>query len=93
MHDESESTIFTIEGRLTAQVAPELEGIWQAATVRQPTKSIVVRLASVSFVDSEAKLLLARMRRQGVKLVPTGCLMHMIVQQIEAEMPQSVCGV
>lgn len=92
VHDESEITSFAIEGRLTARAAPELEGIWKAAAERQPEKPIVVRLVSVSFVDSEAKLLLTRMRREGVKLVPTGCLMLAIVTQIESEMPERASG-
>lgn len=87
VHDESEATSFTIEGRLTAREASELEGVWQAAIARQPSRPIVVRLASVSFVDSGARELLTRMRRQGVKLIPTGCLMKAIVEQIESELP------
>jgi hypothetical protein len=72
VHDEGESTSFTIEGKL-ADVASELEGCWQAALERQPLKPIVMDLAAVTFVDSESRELLTRMRRQGVRLVPTGC--------------------
>ncbi|MFY9610153.1 MAG: hypothetical protein WAU45_16260 [Blastocatellia bacterium] len=85
MHDESESTRFTIEGKLTAPFAAELEKCWRTVIAAEPSKSIVVNLASVTFVDSECRELLVRMRRQGVELVPTGCLMKAMVEQIEAE--------
>ena len=85
VHDESESTRFTIEGKLTGRCAAELEKCWQTVAAAEPSKSIVVSLASVTFVDSESRELLVRMRRQGVELVPTGCLMRAIVEQIEAE--------
>ena len=86
--DEGDSTSFAIEGKLTApRLALELEGVWQAALERQLSKPIVVKLAAVTFVDAEGRDLLARMRRQEVKLIPTGCLMKAIVEQIEAEMP------
>ena len=65
--------------------AIELEKCWQEARARRPLRSYVVKLAAVTFIDSESKTLLTRMRDQGVKLVPTGCLMKAIVEQIEAQ--------
>ncbi len=83
--DESDSTSFTIEGKLTAPSAMELEKCWQAVIAAEPSRSVVVKLAAVTFVDFESRELLTRMRREGVKLMPTGCLMKAIVAQIEAE--------
>lgn len=85
VHDENGSTRFTVEGTLTGRCVAELEKCWLTVTTAEPRKSIVVNLASVTFVDSESRELLVRMRRQGVELVPTGCLMRAIVEQIEAE--------
>ena len=85
VHDEGESTRFTIEGKLTADVAPELAGCWHAALERQPLKPLVVELASVSHIDSESRELLTRMRRSGVTVVPTGFMMKAIMDLIEAE--------
>jgi len=85
VHDETESTSFTVEGSLTAGAAEELEGCWRAALEREPEKPIVVKLAAVSFVDSECKDLLSRMYQRGVELQPTGCLMKAIVGQIKAD--------
>ena len=83
--DDDESTIFTIEGKLTMPSAIELETCWREARAGRPTRNYVVKLAAVTFIDSESRNLLSRMRDQGVKLVPTGCLMKAIVEQIEAE--------
>jgi anti-anti-sigma regulatory factor len=85
VNDEIESTSFTVEGRMTARVVDELKGIWQAAIEREPLKPIVVKLAAVSFIDSQCKALLAQMHKAGVKILPTGCLMISIVREIEAE--------
>lgn len=86
VHDKNETTSFTIEGKLTAPTANELEKCWQTAAAAEPPKPIVLNLTAVTFIDSECRELLTRMRRQGVKLVPTGCLMKSIVEQIEAEL-------
>ena len=88
IHDHSESVSLTIEGKLTRPCAIELENCWQTVMVAEPLKSIIVNLAAVTFVDSECREVLIRMRRQGVKLVPTGCLMKAIVEQIDAEVAQ-----
>jgi anti-anti-sigma regulatory factor len=88
VQDESESASLTIEGKLTGPAAIELEKCWQRVIAAEPLKAIVVNLASVTFVDAQCRELLIRMRRQGVKLVPTGCLMRAIVEQIEAEVAQ-----
>ena len=85
VHDENESTSFTIEGKLTAPAATELENCWQAVIAADPLKPIIVKLAAVTFIDSECRELLTRMRRQGVELAPTGCLMKAIVEQIERD--------
>jgi hypothetical protein len=85
VQNERDSASFTIEGKLTGLCAIELERCWQRVAAVEPLKSIVVNLAAVTFVDAECRELLIRMRRQGVKLIPTGCLMRAMVEQIEAE--------
>ena len=85
VHDEGEATIFTIEGKLTMPSAIELEKCWREARAGRPLRSYVVKLATVTFIDFESRKLLTRMRVQGVKLVPTGCLMKAIVEQIDAQ--------
>lgn len=88
IRNDNESASLTIEGKLTRPCAIELEKCWQTVIATEPVKPVVVNLAAVTFVDSECRELLIRMRRQGVKLVPTGCLMKVIVEQIEAEVAE-----
>jgi anti-anti-sigma regulatory factor len=85
VQDENESATLTIEGTLSAPVAAELERCWQTTIAGNPDRPIIVKLAAVTFVDSECRDLLTRMRRSGVTLVPTGCLMKSIVERIDAE--------
>jgi hypothetical protein len=48
-----------------------------------PGRSIEVDLAAVTLVDSCGIELLARMRRNGAVLAPTGLLMKAVVEEIE----------
>ena len=84
-HDEGELTTLTVEGKLTGRWVQELEHCWQGVVSSQPSRLIRVNLSAVGFIDSEGKKLLIRMRKQGAVLVPTGCFMKVIVDEIESE--------
>lgn len=88
VHDEIGSTGFTIEGKLTRTGVTELEKCWQTVITADSSKPIIVYLVRVNFIDAAGMELLIRMRRQGVRLVPTGCLMQTIVEQIDGEVAQ-----
>jgi hypothetical protein len=87
--DENGLTTLTVEGKLMGRWVKELEQCWQgivsSASPGEPSQSIRVKLSSVGFIDSEGKELLIRMRKQGAVLVPTGCFMKVIVDEIETE--------
>ena len=85
IHQRDGATSFTLEGRLIGPWVKELEKCWQDAISAEPQSSILVNLATVSFVDSEGKELLTRMRRRRVRLASSGILMNAIVDQIEHE--------
>ena len=84
IQEENEVTIFNVEGKLTRRSVKELEDCWKSALSSLPHRSIQVNLSAVTFIDSDAKQLLTLMRRQGAVLVPTGCFMKVIVEEIEA---------
>jgi ABC-type transporter Mla MlaB component len=88
-HNESELTTLTVEGKLVGRWVKELEHCWQtivdSQAPGQAPRSIRVNLSAVGFIDSEGKELLIRMRKQGAVLVPTGCFMKVIVDEIESE--------
>jgi len=76
---------FSLEGRLAGLWVAELERCWQEAALSRPAAGLIVKLTAVTFVDDRGKDLLCRMRRQGAKLMPAGCLMKAIVERIEAD--------
>ncbi|PYP84711.1 MAG: hypothetical protein DMF61_19005 [Blastocatellia bacterium AA13] len=82
---DAESIDLNVEGRLMGPWVRELEKCWQAESLSGRERPIVVNLTSVTFVDSGGRALLTEMRRAGVILVPTGCLMNLIVDEIEAQ--------
>ena len=67
INSDSESTTCKLEGKLAGPWVPELEQSWR--TELAGSRSIVVDLDQVSFVDAVGKALLARMHAQGAKLV------------------------
>jgi hypothetical protein len=85
VHDEGEFTTFQVEGKLTAPSSIELENCFRQAVTARPSRGYIVKLAAVTFIDSESKELLTRLREEGVKLAPTGCFMKAIVERIEAQ--------
>jgi ABC-type transporter Mla MlaB component len=87
---EAESTSLTIEGKLTGPWVMELEKCWREEMSREPTGRVVVNLAAVSFVDAGGRELLSRMRRQGARLIARGCLMKMLVDEIEVGLSEEL---
>lgn len=93
-HQENGLTTLTIEGKLVGRWVKELEHCWQGILSSESTESsgssephqpIRVNLCAVGFIDQEGKELLTRMHKQGAVLVPTGCFMKVIVDEIESE--------
>lgn len=84
IHDDVPVTSFVLEGKLVGPWVKELETSWEGAFAASPNRMMLVDLADVSFIDAEGRALLARMRRQGVKLSSQGVLIDAIVADIEA---------
>jgi hypothetical protein len=82
---EKEAMTLRLEGSLGGAWVAELEKCWQAMTASPPRAAIVVKLAGLTFVDDRGKELLFRMRQEGARLVPSGCLMRAIVETIESK--------
>jgi anti-anti-sigma regulatory factor len=84
-HDQAPVTSFVLEGKLVGPWVKELETCWESVLAAEPSRAMLVNLASVTFIDSAGRALLARMRRLGVRLLSTGVLINLIVAEIEAE--------
>jgi anti-anti-sigma regulatory factor len=85
IHDEVPVTSFVLEGKLVGAWVKELEKHWESALATNPSRTMLVDLADVSFIDSEGRALLARMRQKGVRLLSTGVLINAIVAEIDAQ--------
>jgi len=85
IHDEVPMTSFVVEGKLVGPWVKELEKCWESVLAAHPRRSMLVDLAHATFIDSEGRGLLTRMRRMGVKLLSAGVLINAIVAEIEAE--------
>jgi hypothetical protein len=78
-------TSFVVAGRLVGLWVKELEKGWESMLAAVLSKSLPVNLTAMTFIDAERRKLLTRMRRQGDRLMSTGCLMNAVAEQIEAE--------
>jgi len=85
IHNHAPVTSFVLEGKLVGAWVKELEKCWESALAADPFKAMLVNLAAVTFIDSDGRALLTRMRRQGVKLLSHGVLIEAIVAKIEEE--------
>ena len=85
VHDEVPVTSLVVEGKLVGPRVEELEKCWEGVVAARPCRSMLVDLAHVTFIDSEGRALLTRMRRKGVKLLSSGVLINSIVADIEAQ--------
>jgi ABC-type transporter Mla MlaB component len=85
IHDQVPVTSFVVEGKLVGPWVKELERCWEGVVAAHPYRSMQVDLAHVTFIDSEGRALLTRMRQKGAKLLSSGVLINSIVADIEAQ--------
>src|SRR5678815_4152424 len=84
IHDDVPVTSFVLEGKLVGPWVKELEKQWESLAANA-SRTMLVDLADVSFIDAEGRALLARMRQKGVRLLSTGILINAIVDEINTE--------
>ena len=85
VHDQVPVTSFVLEGKLVGPWVKELEKHWESALAAGSFRTMLVDLADVSFIDTEGRALLARMRQKGVRLLSAGVLINAIVAEIDAQ--------
>lgn len=85
IHDQVPVTSFVLEGKLIGPWVKELEKYWEGVVATNASRTMLVDLADVSFIDAEGRALLVRMRQKGVRLLSTGVLINAIVAEIDAE--------
>lgn len=72
-----------IEGKLAGPCVGELEKCWRRAVAGESPLPSLVDLTHVSFIDANAKQLLAQMHEHGIKLVANGLMSKFFIDEIE----------
>ena len=85
IHDDVPVTSFVLEGKLIGPWVKELEKYWESVVATNTSRTMLVDLADVSFIDAEGRTLLALMRQKGVRLLSAGVLINAIVAEIDAQ--------
>ena len=75
-----------IEGKLAGPCVSELENCWRRAVAGELPLPAVIDLTDVSFIDANAKQLLAQMHEHGIKLVANGLMSRFFIDEIETQL-------
>ena len=73
-----------LEGRLVDAWATEADVTWQRALAQRGTRDLEVDVRDVLALDATGRALLARMAREGARLLACGCAMREVVREIAA---------
>ena len=81
-HRTADRLVLKLEGRLSQEIAGELEASWRAALAGAGGRTVWADLTDVLLGDAAACEQLAGMHRAGVRFVSRGCLMREVVREI-----------
>jgi anti-anti-sigma regulatory factor len=92
IHDNRESLIFQLEGRLAGAWVQEVEECRQRTLADRQWPVVRFDLTGVTFIDGAGKAYLADLHRQGAEFVAADCLTKAIVAEITgAPLPDGGC--
>jgi anti-anti-sigma regulatory factor len=80
--DQSEKTIFHVEGKLAGDWVDELRRVWTNVRNESPGKQAVVELSSVIAVDNPGRRLLSQMHSWGTQLTGKGLMIRSLIDEI-----------
>lgn len=83
-HNQSTDTVFLLEGKLAGDSVSELEKCWRIAATNT---CVSVDLTAVDFIDTRGEQLLAKMFKEGARLLSKGLMARCIIEEIEDEGP------
>jgi anti-anti-sigma regulatory factor len=81
----SDTTRFKLEGKLAHEWVREAEVAWTAHMALNSSKEVVVDLYDVCFVDDAGRQLLVEMHGAGAKLVGSGPMMSVLIDEINED--------
>jgi anti-anti-sigma regulatory factor len=79
--NQNQTLTLKLEGKLAGPWVQEVSRVW-VDTAMSPRNDCVVDLRSVTFIDRLGEALLAKMSRQGARLIAADCLTRNIVDEI-----------
>lgn len=88
IHENAESLMFEVEGKLVGSWVSELDHYWQQMLSRRPFSAVHIDLSLVTHIDAGGKQLLATLYAQGAELIATCCLMQAIVAEVAQTSPK-----
>jgi anti-anti-sigma factor len=77
IHEAQESVTVRLEGNLIGAWVEEVEECWRKAFATFGTRTIVVDLTAVSFVDTAGGALLQKMHEAGFRLIGNGVMTNL----------------
>jgi anti-anti-sigma regulatory factor len=80
-----ESVTLRLEGKLIGPWVEEVEECWRRVFTTLGSRTVLVDLSAVDFVDPAGRLLLARMHSAGFRLEPGGLMTRQLVEQISQD--------
>lgn len=83
---EPDSLSLRLEGRLAGPWVEELSASCRQISARQQ-RCVMIDLTGVTFIDTDGKVLLAHLWRQGAELRASGCLTRCVVEEIRRNEP------
>lgn len=75
---------WTIQGRLTAAFAGELDAAWNSSLQRNPLLTRVVDLCGVVLIDRRGQEVLRKMLRQDAEFIAPGVYTKRLLEQLRA---------
>lgn len=85
IEEQCESATIRLEGKLAGPWVDELERCWRNTLARLKSRTVVIELDTVTFVDTQGHSLLAEMHRAGAILVGRGVLSQYLAEQIQQQ--------
>ncbi len=84
VHDSASELRLHLEGRLAGPWVREVALCWETAQSIAGSRTVLVDLCAVDFVDGEGEQLLVSMHRKGVMLRAAGPMMTYLIEEIAA---------
>jgi anti-anti-sigma regulatory factor len=81
--DESKEQRWTLQGRLSGPWVAQLKSNWEKSHGQNGTRTCVVDVSGVTFVDMDGERVLATMIKDGARFIATGVYTKHVLEMLE----------